>query len=95
MLKKPKRDSEILEKAAAVFDLPGEVVAGMPRMTITGCRRIFIENHHGILEYGENEIHINGGRVVIKLKGTQLALRSMSDSELLITGQLLGIDFDF
>ena len=94
-MRKFEKNSEFFEKAADVFDLPGEVVAGMPRLTITGCRRILVENHRGILEYGENEIHIHGGRVIIKLRGVDLTLRSMSDSELLITGQILGIDFDF
>ena len=94
-MRKPEKDNAIFEKAADVFDLPGEIVAGMARITITGCRRVFIENHRGIMEYGANEIHVNGGRVIIKLRGNELMLRSMSDSELLITGQLFGIDFEF
>ena len=89
-----KSNENLLEKAADIFDLPGDIVAGMSRITITGCRRVFIENHRGILEYGSEEIDVNGGRVVIKLRGNDLELRSMSESELLITGQLNGIDFE-
>ena len=37
-----KRD-DFLEKAADMLDLPGEVVAGMPRITVTGCRRVLVE----------------------------------------------------
>lgn len=93
----PKREKKenIFERAADIFDLPGEIVAGMSRITITGCRRVFIENHRGILEYGREEIDVNGGRVIIKLKGKELELRSMSDSELLVTGLLTDISFEF
>lgn len=93
----PKRENKenIFERAADIFDLPGEIVAGMSRITITGCRRVFIENHRGILEYGREEIDVNGGRVIIKLKGKELELRSMSDRELLVTGLLTGISFEF
>lgn len=93
----PKREKKenIFERAADIFDLPGEIVAGMSRITITGCRRVFIENHRGILEYGREEIDVNGGRVIIKIKGKELELRSMSDSELLVTGLLTDISFEF
>ena len=94
-MKKVKKNREFLEDAAEIFDLPGEVVAGMPRVTITGCKRVFVENHRGILEYGEEQIDINGGRTVIRLRGEKLVLRSMSDSELLITGKITGMDFKY
>lgn len=89
-----KKDN-FLEKAADIFDLPGEVVAGMPRITVTGCRRVLVENHKGILEYGTDEIHINGGKMVLILRGSGMELRSLNPTELLITGRLSGMDFEF
>ncbi len=84
-----------LEKAADFFDLPQEVVAGMPRITVTGCRRVMVENHRGILEYGDREIQINGGRMVLTVRGSGLELRSLNTSELLVTGRITGMDFDY
>ena len=51
MEKKPRKES-ILEKTAEVFDLPGDVVAGLPRIELTGSRELRMENHKGILSYG-------------------------------------------
>ena len=51
----------LLEKTAEVFDLPGDVVAGLPRIELTGSRELRMENHKGILSYGGEEIHISGG----------------------------------
>lgn len=93
-MRKDKREQNILEKAAEAFDLPAEVLAGMPKITMTGYRRIHIECHKGLLEYDGSLIVVNGGPVIIKLRGEDLELCSMSAEELLITGTVYGIDFE-
>ncbi|WP_186565137.1 YabP/YqfC family sporulation protein [Lawsonibacter celer] len=81
-----------LEKTAEVFDLPGDVVAGLPRIELTGSRELRMENHKGILAYGSQEIHISGGKLIIKVRGEGLELKSMNASQLLITGSITGVD---
>lgn len=51
-----------------------------------------MENHKGILAYGADEIHVSGGKLVVKVHGTGLELRSMNASQLLITGDIHGVD---
>lgn len=51
-----------------------------------------MENHKGILAYGSQEIHISGGKLVIKVRGSNLELKSMNASQLLITGEIDGVD---
>ena len=82
----------LLERTAEVFDLPGDVVAGLPRVELTGNRELRMENHKGILAYGSEEIHISGGKLVVKVRGRNLELKSMNASQLLITGSILGVD---
>lgn len=84
----------IVDKAVDTFDLPGEVLSGMPKLTVTGNRRIHIECHKGILEYDRNLIVVNGGSVLIKLVGDGLEICSMSADELLIKGYVASIDFE-
>ena len=90
MEKKPRKES-ILEKTAEVFDLPGDVVAGLPRVELLGDRQLRMENHRGILAYGKEEIHVSGGAFVIQITGQGLELRAMTGLELLITGRIAGI----
>ena len=85
----------VREKTAAYFDLPGDIVAGLPKITVTGCREMYIENHRGILEYGEGRITVNCERTIIKILGTELELRSMSDREMIISGTITDIGFEF
>lgn len=91
MEKKQKRDG-LLVRTAEALDLPGDVVAGLPRMELTGDRELRMENHKGILAYGSEEIHISGGKLVVKVRGADLELKAMNAGELLITGHIFGVD---
>lgn len=93
MAGKRKKES-VLERTAQVFDLPGDLVAGLPRMELIGGRELRMENHRGILAYGSEEIHISGGKLILKVRGEGLELRSMNAGELLITGQIRAVELD-
>lgn len=88
-----ERKESLLERASQALDLPGDALAGMPRIELLGDRELRMEYHRGILAYGTKEIHISGGKLVVRVRGTGLELRSMNPAELLITGQILSLDF--
>ena len=86
------RKERLLERTAEALELPGDLVAGLPRIELTGDRELRMENHRGILAYGSDEIQIAGGRLVVKVRGENLELRAMNAGELLITGALRGVE---
>ena len=53
-----------------------------------------MENHRGILSYGEDEILLSGGRVMIRVRGTSLRLRSMTAEDLVITGLITAVELE-
>ena len=83
---------EYLARMAELFDLPADALAGLPKVELVGDRELRIENHRGILAYGSDEIHISGGKLIVKVRGTNLELRAMNAVELLITGDITGVD---
>ena len=85
------KKGQLLEKAAQLFDIPGQAV-GLPRVEVVGRGELRMENHRGILAYGREEIHISGGRLVVRVRGTGLELRSMNPTQLLITGKITGVE---
>ena len=93
MEKKPRREG-LLEKTAELFDLPADALAGLPKVELVGDRELRIENHRGILAYGTEEIHISGGRLVLRVRGEELELRAMNAGELLITGRIRGLELE-
>lgn len=78
----------LLEKTAEALDLPGEIVAGLPHIELTGSHELRMENHKGILAYGPEEIHVSAGAFLVKISGHELELRAMTGLELLITGKI-------
>lgn len=81
-----------LARASRMLDLPGDVVAGLPRIELIGSGELRMEQHRGILAYGPEEIHISGGKLVIRVRGSGLELRAMDPTQLLITGQITAVE---
>jgi sporulation protein YqfC len=76
------------------FELPPEALSGVPKLTLTGSRRVLVENHRGLLEYSRERIEINGGRVRLRLLGEGLELRAMNGSDILVTGDIYSVELE-
>jgi len=83
----------LLLRASRLFDLPADAVAGVPRIEVLGDEELRMSPHRGILAYGPEEIHISGGNLVVRVRGTGLELRAMTPAELLITGRIQAVEF--
>ena len=86
------RRPAFLEKTAQLFDLPADVIAGVPKMEIVGDGEFRMENHKGILSCGEEEIHVSGGAYLVKVSGEGLEVRAMTGIELLVTGKIHSVE---
>ena len=80
-----KRLSDIPLEIAERLDLPAE--------TVTGRRRALVENHCGLLEYSHECIVVDGGRVRVCIRGTNLQLVAMDSTALLISGTIACAEF--
>ena len=87
-----RKTGELLERASARLSLPGEALAGLPKVEITGRSRLTVENHRGLLEYTRERIEINGGRIMITVRGDSLSIRAMSADALLIEGVVVSVE---
>ena len=88
-----KSSEKFLIKASGMFDIPSDIIAGQPRIEISGNRELLIENHGGILEYGDNEIDINAGSLIVRVKGNGLQLRAMNPGAISLDGLILSVEF--
>ena len=87
-MEKRREQGGVLGSVAELFDLPADVVAGLPRLELVGDGELRMENHKGILAYGDQEIQVSGGVFLIQIRGSGLELRAMTGLELLITGRI-------
>ena len=87
-----ERKVGLTEKLSQALELPGDAVGGLPRLELLGDRELRLEDHKGILAYGTREIHISGGKMVVRVRGEGLELRAMNQTQLLITGSICAIE---
>lgn len=88
-----KERDGMLSTVAELFDLPADVVAGLPRMELVGSRQLYVERHTGILSYSEEQIDVNTAGGVLRVKGKDLTLLAMTGEELRIGGRIAGVEW--
>ena len=81
-----ERDGGVLSAVAELFDLPADVVAGLPHLEMVGSRQLYLEHHTGILAYSEEQIDANTTAGVLRVRGQRLTLLAMTGEELRIGG---------
>lgn len=82
------KKSSILDKVAVAVDLPGEAMPGQPLIEIAGEKRVLIENHRGVVQYGETEICLRVSYGFVKIVGCGLRLLRMTRQQVIICGRI-------
>jgi len=78
---------------AELFDLPADVVAGLPHMEMVGSRQLYLEHHTGILSYSDTQIDANTPMGVLRIRGERLTLLAMTAGELRIGGKIMAVEW--
>ena len=88
-----KRKNQLLTEAAEMFDLPADIVAGLPHVEMVGNRQFYMERHRGILSYSGETIDINSDKLLVRVHGRDLELVSMTGGALRIRGVISQIEW--
>ena len=92
-MEKGRRENGVLTHVAELFDLPADVIAGLPHLEMIGGRQLFWEQHQGLLAYRDTAIDINTGTLVVRVRGTGLQLLAMTAEELRVGGTIEAVEF--
>ena len=87
------RSGELLSAVAELFDLPADVVAGLPRLELIGSRQLYLEHHSGILSYSGERIDANTPAGVLRIGGRDLTLLAMTGAALRVGGTILTLEW--
>ena len=87
------REGGVLGAVAELFDLPADVVAGLPHLEMVGSRQLYLEHHTGILAYSEEQIDANTTAGVLRVRGQRLTLLAMTGEELRIGGRIDAVEW--
>lgn len=80
-----------LANAADRLDLPADILAGIPKMEMTGFREFSIEPHHGLVEYERERIRIGTDMGKVLLSGMDMTIKLMNRNRITIKGALHSI----
>ena len=92
-MERKREQGGILEGVAELFDLPADVVAGLPRLELVGNRQLYLEHHTGLLAYSDTRIDANTPFGVLRVRGARLALMAMTAEELRIGGDIAAVEW--
>ncbi|MBR4953945.1 MAG: YabP/YqfC family sporulation protein [Oscillospiraceae bacterium] len=85
---------KILESAAHYFDLPSNAAAGEVSVAVTGGTKLVVENHNGILEYSDEVIILNAGKMRISVFGSGLGINAMNQVSVVVSGKINTVSFE-
>ena len=92
-MERSKREKRIFSEAAELFDLPMDLLSGLPRVEVMGDRQFYMENHRGIISYSEDEIAISADGLIVRVFGERLELVSMTGEALRIRGKIKRVEW--
>lgn len=82
------RGSAWLQYLADRTELETEPLPGLPILELAGDRRVLIERHGGVVEYGPERIRIRVSYGIICIIGCELEVVRMTHQQLVIAGQV-------
>ena len=92
-MERNRKERVVLSTVAELFDLPADVVAGLPRLEMVGSRQLYLEHHAGILAYSEEQIDVNTSAGALRVRGEGLSLWAMTAEELRIGGRIAAVEW--
>lgn len=84
---------KIRRLAGNVLDLPEDLVQGVPRMILTGDRRLSVENHRGVDLFTSELLRLKLEEGKLEIAGEQLVILSILRDEVQIEGRIERIQF--
>lgn len=88
-----KKIDNIKNNIADALELPKDIVLDLPKITLIGNIQLYIENHKGIVEYSKERIRVNSKNGIIRIIGKKMVIKNIVTDEILITGEILNIEF--
>lgn len=79
---------------ASALELPEDVILNRPKITVTGDNEVIIENHKGVVIFGEKMVKVNSGIGLITINGTGFEILFMGGSTINIGGRFESLIYE-
>jgi sporulation protein YqfC len=82
----------IKKRIADALELQHDVALNLPVLHLTGGERLLMENHRGLLEYGNAKIRIASTAGTVEIEGENLTIKSVGRDDVLVTGRIKSVN---
>lgn len=88
------KSEQIIEALTRSMDIPPDVSSGFADIELCGNREAIIDGCKGILEYSEERISLNTGRLTVIFRGSGMSIISMQNGQTVIKGLISDVSFE-
>ncbi|MBQ2695872.1 MAG: sporulation protein [Clostridia bacterium] len=88
---KKKKEKTVAARLSGFLDIPLDMVADVPRVTLSDNRELTVENYKSIEAYEPEEIRLRSKNYRITISGNSLQIVAITDDEILIHGIISGV----
>ena len=88
-----EREGGVLNTVAELFDLPADVVAGLPRLEMVGSRRLGLGQQTGRLAYSQDQVDANTAAGGLRIRGENFTRLAMTAGELRVGGRSRAVEW--
>ena len=81
------------EKLACAMQIPMALIMNLAHFELNGNREVVVDGCRGIIEYDENIIKLNTGKMITKFLGRHLNIKCLTPDSLVIEGIITSIEF--
>ena len=89
-----KRKSIAGEKLKTALDIPEILTSNLPHIEAEGNREISVDGCRGILEYTQDKVRLNAGKLIITFVGDNMEIKAYSEIQTVISGNILSVEFE-
>ena len=91
MKKRNKEKPAPMARLSALLDVPLDMVADVPRITVNDNRELCVENYKSIEVYEPQTIRLRSKNYHIDICGRNLQIVAITDEEILVRGIICGL----
>ncbi|NLL18575.1 MAG: sporulation protein YqfC [Clostridia bacterium] len=89
-----RKTMQLQANMVELLEMPSDIMLDLPKLILIGQKELIIENHRGIIEYGQTVIRVNSTVGQITVKGSGLMLKTLKSDQMLVEGIISAITIE-
>lgn len=94
MSKNQPKKHRVLDSLSSMLEIPQGILSRDSQIIITSNKEVIVDSCKGILEYSDNLIRFNCGNLVVKIRGENLELSSLTPEQGIVKGWIFAVEFE-